>query len=220
MTRHIIRFLDEPDRSESYNSLFGREKVLDALRNTPRKNNERTEQAVREYCRSLKLLCGFKFVSSAVVLEPNEESVKYYLVYGTNNFKGIEVFKKAESSVANIQDEVRLGSRVQNMDQTELLLEGGSKQSRLVLELRFRYRSRARKKLIELLSESRAVRVPYADLYCEAMAFPLVTPKDMVDWLRALEPYIEICLAGSKKRKIPSPGEADFVVIKNRASVK
>ena len=97
MTRHIIRFLDEPDRAESYNDLFGREDVLDTLKKTPRENNERNpEQAVREYCRSLKLVCGFKFVSSAVILEPDEESVKYYLVYGTNDFHGIEVFKKAK----------------------------------------------------------------------------------------------------------------------------
>jgi three-Cys-motif partner protein len=220
MTRHIIRFLDEPDRSESYNNLFGREDVLNTLRNTPRENQERAEQAVREYCRSLKLLCGFKFVSSAVVLEPDEESVKYYLVYGTNNFKGIEVFKKAESSVANIQDEVRLGSRGQDIGQSELLLEGGSKQSRLVLDLRSRYRSRARQKLIEMLVEGTTTRIAYADLYCETMAFPLVTPNDLTNWLRSLEPNIEICLAGSGKRKIPSPGEDDWVLIKNRAPIK
>ncbi len=32
MTRHIIRFLDEDDRAESYNNLFGRPDVLEILR--------------------------------------------------------------------------------------------------------------------------------------------------------------------------------------------
>ena len=32
MTRHIIRFLDEPDRAESYDNLFGRKEVLPILR--------------------------------------------------------------------------------------------------------------------------------------------------------------------------------------------
>jgi three-Cys-motif partner protein len=214
MTRHIIRFLDEPDRAESYNELFGRGEVLNILKKTRRENSERTEQAVREYSRSLKLLCGFKFVSSAVILEPDEESVKYYLVYGTNDFHGVEVFKKAERTAARIQDDIRSGTRLQNTQQIELLLEGGSKQSRLIVDLRSRYRSRARNKVIEMLSASApAQQIAYADLYCEAMAFPLVAPDDLLSWLRNLEPNIKIHLAGSRKRKKPSPGEDDYVVI-------
>jgi three-Cys-motif partner protein len=221
MTRHIIRFLDEPDRAESYKHLFGREEVLDTLKKTPRENNERTEQAVREYCRSLKLLCGFKFVSSAVILEPNEESVKYYLVYGTNDFHGIEVFKKAERSAARIQDDIRLKTRLQDTQQTQLLLEGGSKQSRLIISLRSRYRSRARADVIEMLSAGTPTEpIDYADLYCEAMAFPLVTPDDLVIWLRELEPNIKIQLAGSKKRRKPSPGEDDHIIVTNTALLK
>jgi three-Cys-motif partner protein len=221
MTRHIIRFLDEPDRAESYNELFGREDVLDTLKKTPRENNERTEQAVREYSRSLKLLCGFKFVSSAVILEPSQESVKYYLVYGTNDFHGIEVFKKAERTAARIQDDVRFETRFQSAGQTELLLEGASKQSRLIVHLRSRYRSRARDKVIEMLSASRAAqRITYVDLYCEAMAFPLVTPDDLVSWLRELEPNIKIQLAGSQKRKKPSPGEDDRIIVTNPNALK
>jgi len=221
MTRHIIRFLDEPDRAESYNDLFGREDVLDTLQKTPRENNERTEQAVREYCRSLKLLCGFKFISSAVILEPDEESVKYYLVYGTNDFHGIEVFKKAERTAARIQDDLRFETRFQSAGQIELLLEGASKQSRLIVNLRSRYRSRARNKVIEMLSASRAAQqIAYVDLYCEAMAFPLVTPDDLVNWLRELEPNITIQLAGSQKRKKPSPGEDDCIIVANPNALK
>jgi three-Cys-motif partner protein len=221
MTRHIIRFLDEPDRAESYNDLFGREDVLDTLQKTPRENNERTEQAVREYCRSLKLLCGFKFISSAVILEPDEESVKYYLVYGTNDFHGIEVFKKAERTAARIQDDLRFETRFQSAGQIELLLEGASKQSRLIVNLRSRYRSRARNKVIEMLSAGRvAQQIAYVDLYCEAMAFPLVTPDDLVSWLRELEPNITIRLAGSQKRKKPSPGEDDCIIVTNPNALK
>ena len=63
MTRHIIRFLDEPDRHSSYNNLYGRVNVLANLRDPIFKNApsyQRAELAVREYGRSLKLLCHFK----------------------------------------------------------------------------------------------------------------------------------------------------------------
>jgi three-Cys-motif partner protein len=110
MTRHIVRFLDEPDRAESYNNLFGRNEVLDMLRNTSLRNApsyERAQQAVREYGRSLTLLCDFRYVSSAVILEPDEESIRYFLVYATNHPRGVEVFKGAEIKAARIQDAVR-----------------------------------------------------------------------------------------------------------------
>jgi three-Cys-motif partner protein len=216
MTRHIIRFIEEEDRAESYHNLFGRAEVLDVLRKTPREDNERTEQAVREYCRSLKLLCGYKFVSSAVILEPNEESIKYYLVYGTNNFHGIEVFKKAEGTAARVQDDVRLQARSKTAGQTELLLEGGSKESKLVAALRSRYQLRARRKVVEMLIASGGMLgVAYVDLYCEAMAFPLVTPNDLCRWLRELEPAITMHLTGSRRRKKPSPGENDRVTVRD-----
>jgi hypothetical protein len=219
MTRHIIRFLDEPDREQSYNDLFGRSEVLEKLRETPR--DERADQAVREYCRSLKLLCGFKFVSSAVILEPDEESVRYYLVYATNDYHGIEVFKKAEGTAARVQDDVRLGARHQGGEQVELFLEGGSKESRVVAQLRSKYQARARRKIIEMLSNSVGTGdVAFVELYCEAMAFPLVIPSDLWRWICELKPAVEVKLAGSPKRKKASPAEDDRVLAVDRAVLR
>lgn len=215
MTRHIIRFLDEPDRAESYHGLFGRPEVLDALRSTPRHNQERAEQAVREYCRSLRVLCDFKYVSSAVILEPDEESVRYFLVYATNHPRGVEVFKAAEMKAARIQDDIRHETRVRKTGQPEFSFGGGPPKSRLTLRLRERYQARAHEKVIEVLSAQGPVTpLPYADLFCEAMAFPLVTPDDLESWLRQLEPNIEIHLAGSPRRRKPSPSEEDTVVVR------
>jgi hypothetical protein len=118
----------------------------------------------------LNRLCGR-------VLEPDEDSVKYYLVYATNDFNGIEVFKKAESTAARIQDNIRVETRLQRTGQAEFLLEGGSKQSRLIVDLRSRYQGLAREKVMEiLLANTGSKGIAYADLYCEAMAFPLVAP--------------------------------------------
>ncbi len=205
-----------------YHDLFGRPEVLDALRGTPRENNERAEQAVREYCRSLRSLCDFKYVSSAVILEPDEESVRYFLVYATHHPRGVEVFKAAELKAAKIQDDVRHETRVRKTGQPELMFGDGPPKSRLTLQLRARYLQRARDKVIEVLSTTKpSSAVPFADVFCEAMAFPLVTPDDLDGWLRNFEPHIEICPAGSGRRRKLSPSiDGDHVVVRNPALLR
>ncbi len=214
MTRHITRFLDEDDRADSYKKLFGRPEVLEKLRKTPKEDNEQAEQAVREYCRSLRQLCNFKYVSSAVILEPNEESIRYFLVYATNAVHGIDVFKQAEVAAAQTQDYIRHETRITKARQPELMLESEPPKSRLAIRLRERYCSRARRKVIEVLrknSDPNGTR--YEDLFCEAMAFPLVTPTDLTNWLEEWDSHIELRLAGSSKREKLSPASDDRIVV-------
>ena len=155
-----------------------------------------------------------------MILDPDHESVKYYLVYATNDFHGIDVFKAAERAAARIQDEIRYFSRRESQ-QTEMFLAGGSQQSRLASQLYSRYRAKALTKVIAMLCESRASRgVEYTELYCEAMAFPLVGPDDLVKWLRDLEPHIQLVLTGTSKRKKPSPGQDDRVVVVDRVALE
>lgn len=221
MTRHIIRFLDEDDRADSYQKLFGRTGVLEKLREVPKENNERAEQAVREYCRSLTKLCDYKYVSSAVILEPNEESVRYFLVYATNDFHGIEVFKQAETATARTQDDIRHETRLRKTLQHEMSFEEGPPKSRLIMQLREKYRNRAREKMLQTLLACRdPLGATYEALFCEAMAFPLVTPEDLENWVRSLTPHAELRLAGSAQRKKPSPAEDDRVVVMNAAALE
>jgi hypothetical protein len=218
MTRHIIRFLNESDRADSYNNLFGRNEVLNILRKTP--TVERTERAVQEYCGSLRLLCDFKYVSSAIILEPNEESIRYFLVYATNHPRGVEVFKAAEIKAARIQDDVRLNARIRKTGQPELIFDAASPKSRLSLDLQQRYAAHARKRIHEILSANTlTARLPYSDLFCAAMEFPLVTPHDLVGWLQALEPHIKIQLEGTGRKK-PSPMKDDYIVIINPMAIR
>jgi three-Cys-motif partner protein len=215
MTRHIIRFLGQPDRENGYQKLFGRPGVVEVLRNAP--PDERVERALQEYSLSLRRLCNFKYVSSAVILEPNEEAVRYYLVYATNHPRGVEVFKAAENKAARIQDDVRQESRVKRTGgQLEFPCEDGPQKSRLILELLERYVRNARNNVLNILRANTSSRgVAYADLFCEAMALPLVTPNDLVNWLMELKPNVELHLAGSSSRRKPSPTEDDRVVVVN-----
>jgi len=193
--------------------------VIEVLRHTP--PDERVERAVQEYSQSLRLLCGFKYVSSAVILEPNEEAIRYYLMYATNHPRGVEVFKAAENKAARIQDTVRQESRIKKAGgQLEFPTDDGPSRSRLVLELRQRYMANARNKVMNVLVlKTIPEGVPYRDLFCEAMAFPLVNPDDLVDTVRALAPYVRINLAGSRRKK-PSPLEDDRVVVLNRKGLQ
>jgi|GEM_PF-833314 len=213
MTGHIVRFLNEADRAESYRDLFGRNEVLDILKQTP--PEERTEVAVQEYCNSLRLLCRFKFVSAAVILKPSEERISYFLVYATNHPRGVEVFKAAELKAARIQDEVRHEARIRKTRQPTLLFDDAPPSSRLSTNIRMRYADKAKNRVLEMLS-SHPIKTTllYENLLCEAMAFPLVAPRDLVGWLRALEPDVEMRLTGTGRRR-PVPRQGDELLVLN-----
>jgi three-Cys-motif partner protein len=217
MTRHIIRFLEESDREHSYNNLFGRKEAVENLRRARVKNEDphaHAELAVGEYGRSLRLLCGFKYVSAAVILEPEQEAIRYFLVYGTNHPRGVEVFKSAETKAARIQDQVRNETLVQKTRQPSLVFDDAPPSSRISSKLRQFYSEKARRRVVEILGTSKAqTRYFYSDLFCEAMAFPLVTPDDLVSWLINLEPNIRLELTGSTRRRRPSPLQEDKVIV-------
>lgn len=179
---------------------------------------ERAERAVLEYSRSLKHFCGFTYVSSAVVLEPNKEAIRYFLVFATNHPRGIEVFKAAEIKAARIQDDVRHQTHIQKTGQPALLFDTNPPRSRKVSALHRRYLERAHHKVVEVLA--RRTQVEYTDLFCEAMFFPLVTPTDLFGWLKALEPNIRIELQGAPTRRKPKPTGGFRVVITNAKALK
>lgn len=220
MTKHIIRFLQAQDRESSYLNLFGRDGVLDTLKRA--KSGEKMDAAVREYCRSLKLLCGFKYVSSAIVLEPDRKAIRYFLVYATNAPDGIEVFKAAEIKAARIQDFVRDEHRVRKSGQPDLVGFGGELPfSSFTESLRRRYTELARAKVIRLIRRGWPMGVLYRDVYCEAMSFPLVTPQDLAEWVEELRPFISVnlvCPDGKKRRK-PSLYAEDYLTVTDNAGL-
>ncbi len=219
MVRDINRFLGQEDRAESYRGLFGRPGVIEKLRNTPQA--ERAEQAVLEYSQSLKELCRFKYVSAAVILEPDKESVRYFLVYATKHHRGIEVFKAAEIRAAKIQDDLRHQSHIQKTGQPALMFDPTPPKSRKALALQSQYAERARNRVVAVLAADRSREgVEYKELFCEAMFFPLVTPNDLVGWLRALEPNIRIDLGGVPSRRKPKASEDYRVVVINPKALK
>ena len=223
MTRHITRFLDESDRKNSYINLFGRKEAVENLRDSLIKNepsHARAERAVREYGQSLRLLCGFKYVSSAVILEPDEEAIRYFLVYGTKDPRGIEVFKAAETKAARVQDAVRHDTKMRKTRQPDFVFDDLPPSSKISSKLRDFYSERARDRVLKILSSlPPQTQHSYEDLFCETMSFPLVTEDELVSWLVELEPNIKLKLAGSSRRRKPSPLQDDRVIIINPKSL-
>jgi three-Cys-motif partner protein len=214
MTRDINRFLAQSDRAESYRRLFGRPAVLEILQHTPAE--ERPEQAVLEYSHSLKELCGFKYVSAAIVLEPIKESVRYFLVYATNHPRGIEVFKAAEIKAAKIQDDIRHEASLQKTGQPAFMFDTDPPKSHKAFALQSRFAEEARSRVMAVLkATSGPAGVEYKKLFCEAMFYPLVTPDNLVQWIRALEPNIKVTLDGVSSTKKPKPSEDYRVVVIN-----
>jgi three-Cys-motif partner protein len=218
MTSFLTRFVDTETRADSYLNLFGRPGVLEEIRKLPKGTGEREEAAVRAYCKSLREICGFRYVSEAVILDPQKEQVRYYLIFATNHPKGIIVFKNAELRAARLQDTVRHDAHVKKTGQDFLDFGDSTFPSSLALKLRSRYVRKARQKIAFLLKRAGTREIPYERLFCDAMSFALVSPDDLLSWLDKWHPDVKFKLSGSGKRKKPSPDEEDFVIVTNPAA--
>lgn len=219
MTSYIRRFLDEPDREASYRRLFGREGVVEQIRRFPLE--QRAENVVLEYASSLREMCGFRYVSSMVVFEPTREDVRYYLVFATNHAKGIEVFKVAEMTAADLQNDVRVESKARKDGALELALDGDGCKTQHVLDVRQRFCDLARLNLLNHLASVGAGRVvPYSRLYCDAMFYPLVTPADLESWIASAGKGVEIMLSGERRKKLRPDEPGDGVVVTDVAAMR
>lgn len=215
MTKHIVRFPKVASRRRSYDALFGRPGVLERLQQTPA--GEKAEVAVGEYCESLRVVCGFPYVSSAVVLEPEKEAVRYYLIYGTHSHVGIKVFKNAEAYAAGIQEQVRQEIKSKKDPQIGFDFLPPA-QSAIGFALRKRYCQSA-KLLVQLqLLNSPTKKVLYREIYCLAMSYPLVTETDLRSWLVTFSPAVELEFAAPNCR-VPSTDRDDYVAVKDREAL-
>lgn len=205
MTSFIQRFANVESCHDSYDRFFGREGVREIISATA--PEDRADAVVREYCRSLRSICGFEHVSSAVVLQPDRRGIKYFMVFGTNSPVGIKVFKEAEAHAASLQDQIKadkeFGDQMQLLAVTEALPVSQS--------LREKYRNGAFERVMELFGKYPAVS--YKSVFCKAMAMPLITEEELLDFINN-HPDIELKLDGERRRK-PSIDEKrwkDFVV--------
>jgi three-Cys-motif partner protein len=218
MTSFISRFVGEDDRAESFVRLFGRSEALTQLADPA---VDREDVAVREYAKSLMDICGFKFSASAAILEPEMEAVRYYLVYGTNHVKGIEVFKASEMKSMTCQNSARHQLQVQKVGfEIYDMFEGWQQKTAIVHEKTRRNRCAARRDMLSLLLTRRSIE--YDALYCGVMAFPFVVPDDLKGWLREVKAHVDVRYGGDhpERRRSLQPGKGDTLTVIQPAPIE
>ena len=205
MTSFLHRFVDADKCAESYEDFFGRPGVRKIIAEAPAE--DRQDVVVREYCRSLKAVCGFKHVSSCVVLQPDKKGPKYFMVFGTNNPVGIKVFKDAEAHAASLQDEIKYA---REFGDQQPLFES-NEITQVSQALREKYRQAAFRRVDEMFENRN--RIPYRDVFCKAMAMPLVTERELVAFLNS-HPNLRLSLDGPRRTK-PDIKKRDMVFCKS-----
>lgn len=205
MTSFISRFIEKEACQDSYREFFGRDGVSEIVAEAP--SEEKIDVVVREYCRSLRDICGFKYVSSCVVLDEKKDAVKYFMVFGTNSLDGLKVFKDAEAIAAKIQDQVK--KELKSPESPEFNFD----QVLPSYSLREKYRSRTHARIDDYLSKHKDVL--YDDLFGIAMAMPLITKEEFHAYLES-NPKIVVKMAPSKgggKRKALGLNKGDRIFL-------
>ncbi len=105
INRHIVD--GRPEVQRSFNYLFGDTGWRDELAALKAEGRTIEEAVLTLYLRRMKAACRFKHMTSTRVLWPGVDRTYFHLVYGTNNWAGIEVFRRAEERSVDVQEEVR-----------------------------------------------------------------------------------------------------------------
>jgi three-Cys-motif partner protein len=203
MTYHIRRFVTQEEHAASFGELFGDERI--GVEAAGFAGMDRERFLVRKYAEGLKKLAGFSYTSTAAVLRSAEDTVHYYLVFGTNSPHGIQVFKEAErvafETGESARDEAKTRKRVERTQQSELDVfgEGLRPPSPFGLELRATHQREARQQL-EALLKSRAT-IPYDTVLGTILETPLVWESDLLTWIGELAAQNRITITPPLGRK-------------------
>lgn len=185
MTYHIRRFVSQEEHAESFDELFGDPTV--AAEAAALRGSERERFLVQRYAANLKRQANFAYTSIAAVFRSTEDTVHYYLVFGTKSPHGIQVFKNAERTAfetgESARDEAKSRRRTQRTGEMEFDLYGEQLRppSQFALALRAQCQAEARGKLEEVLTQRRTVL--YDELLGNVLESPLVWESDLLTWI-------------------------------------
>jgi len=180
MSSFILRFLN--DEKTNMDEILGSDyRQLRTLC-----HEEKEDEAVRRYCELIKKQGEFRYVCALPVMKPDQDAIHFYLIYGTRNEKGVEVFKHVEKKTEEETALVR-ALRQQKQRTTIDLFSADVLYKREERYRRLAARSRLdpRRALERLLSGHRSVS--YDDCWAEALQFPTVYESDLRDWLKSSE---------------------------------
>lgn len=192
MSSFIVRFLN--DEATNMEKILGPDyRDIRAL-----SHEEQEDEAVRRYCELIKRQGDFQYVCALPVMKADQDAIHFYLIYGTRNAKGVDVFKQVEKRTERETEVVRADRQQSQRANLDLF------SSNVLYRREERYRrlsdkskSNAREALKSLIS-SRA-SVPYDDCWAETLQFPTVYESDLRAWIKSAEEDGFIRVDGRKR---------------------
>jgi hypothetical protein len=178
-------------------------------------NEEREDEAVRRYCDLIRKQGDFRYVCALPVMKPDQDAIHFYLIFGTRNAKGVQVFKdvekKTEEETALVRALKQQNKRV-NLDlfNPDVLYKREERYRRLSE----RSKSNAKRALDSLISERGSV--PYKDCWAEALQFPTVYESDLREWLKSREDSGLIRINGRNRPNEVLKRESSHLIVRQK----
>jgi hypothetical protein len=188
-----VRFLNDP--ATNMDEILGSD--YRALRNLS--HEEQEDESVRRYCELIRTEGDFRYVCALPVMKGDRDEINFYLIYGTRNAKGVEVFKQVEKKTEEETALVR-ALRQQSKRSTldlfgpDVLYKREERYRRMASRRKFDA-TRALKRLLSVRK-----KVPYDDCWAEALQFPTVYESDLRDWLEKAEGAGSIRVDGKSRK--------------------
>ena len=202
MSSFISRFIKLEAHREQFENLFGRSDFLSVI-NEQGQNRPYEDAIVCAYSDELKRRGNFKFASQAYVIDKEMDCKHYHLVYGTNDVRGLEVFRKSERIAMNVMEKARgevLRRKAGSAGQLELItaneVEG---RWPYYEELKARQLDSS-KRVIESVLKSRG-ELSFDELCEHCLQFPLVWSGDIIDWIEGWQDSGQLLLVGLEPRE-------------------
>jgi hypothetical protein len=202
MSSWVKRFLG--DTTKPFEELLG--SGVDRLRTL--QGEELEDELVDAYAVRVREAGGYTHACAIPILMPNRDAIHYHLVYGTRNFKGLEVFKAAEAVAIPFMHDLRATAQrrrdEEDSGQGFLLAPAETYQERRFRSFNARRRASARMAAVELLK--REGSVSYQEVFQESMQYATVIEKDLRHWLEEWKAKGLIRYRNwGKNQKVPHP---------------
>lgn len=208
MTDHIFRFVNSNQDPEGFIDLFGSADARNEWANLS--GLEKEEKIIQTYCRHIKRTGGFRYVVSAIILNPNLSKTYFHLIYGTRSDAGLRVFREVEQKAMAEQEKIRCELQAKSNDnngQTSLfsLLETPaepepvSSETSYFIQLRNQYLHSSKKIVTEAMQSRKSL--PFEELEMIALENTLTWNSDLKGWLRELEQDDKIKVSGRTPRE-------------------
>lgn len=221
MTKDVRRFIESPEQitQASFDKLFGRPGVKERVAGL--QGLERDDMVVGEYSRGILETGGFRYVCSAIVLNPERDRTHFHLIYATRHRKGVEVFKDAEKKAMAAQESVRAAAQERRREEStgmgSLFSHDEMLNSVYYEEIRKHYIVRSRQLVRQTLEERG--RVPYDDVWDVAMAQPLTWESDLKEWISQWTAEGSLSHEGwVAKQRVPKRGARNILMWRTLAN--